>query len=47
MQPDLGTALTYIAVLVTGAFIAGLRWKYVAAIAVLAVFVVPVSLHFL
>jgi len=47
MQPDLGTALTYIAVLVAGAFIAGLRWKYVAAIAVLAVFVVPVSWHFL
>ena len=34
-QPDLGTALTYIAVLVVGVFIAGLRWKYVAAIAVL------------
>ena len=33
-QPDLGTALTYVAVLVVGAFIAGLRWKYVAAIAV-------------
>jgi rod shape determining protein RodA len=47
MQPDLGTALTYLAVLVTGAFIAGLRWKYVAAIAVMAVFVVPVGWHFL
>jgi rod shape determining protein RodA len=47
MQPDLGTALTYLAVLVAGAFIAGLRWKYVAAIAVMAVFVVPVGYHFL
>src|SRR5947199_4364658 len=36
MQPDLGTALTYFAVLVTGAFLAGLRWKYVAAIAIVA-----------
>ena len=29
-QPDLGTSLTYLAVLVTGSFLAGLRWKYVA-----------------
>jgi rod shape determining protein RodA len=47
MQPDLGTALTYFAVLVTGAFLAGLRWKYVAAIAVVAVLVLPVGYHFL
>ena len=47
MQPDLGTALTYVAILVTGAFIAGLRWKYVAAIVVLAVVVTPVGWRFL
>jgi rod shape determining protein RodA len=47
IQPDLGTALTYIAVLVIGAFIAGLRWKYVAVIAVVAVLVLPVSYHFM
>jgi rod shape determining protein RodA len=47
MQPDLGTALTYFAVMVTGAFLAGLRWKYVAAIAVVAVLVLPVGYHFL
>jgi rod shape determining protein RodA len=46
-QPDLGTSLTYIAVLVTGAFLAGLRWKYVAAMAVVAVLVLPVGWHFL
>ena len=46
-QPDLGTSLTYIAILVTGAFLAGLRWKYVAAIAVVAVLVLPVGWHFL
>ena len=46
-QPDLGTALTYIAVLVAGAFIAGLRWKYVVVIAVLTVVVLPVSYQFL
>src|SRR5436309_11820068 len=47
MQPDLGTALTYFAILVTGAFLAGLRWKYVAAIAIVAVLVLPVGYHFL
>ncbi|HEY2012103.1 MAG TPA: FtsW/RodA/SpoVE family cell cycle protein, partial [Bryobacteraceae bacterium] len=46
-QPDLGTALTYVSVLVVGAFIAGLRWKYVAVIAVLTVVVLPVSYQFL
>ena len=46
-QPDLGTSLTYLAVLVTGAFLAGLRWKYVAAIAVVAVLVLPVGFSFL
>jgi rod shape determining protein RodA len=46
-QPDLGTSLTYIAILVAGAFLAGLRWKYVAAIAVVAVLVLPLSMHFL
>ncbi len=46
-QPDLGTALTYVAVLVVGAFIAGLRWKYVAVIALLTVVGLPVSYQFL
>jgi rod shape determining protein RodA len=46
-QPDLGTALTYVAVLVVGAFIAGLRWKYVAVIAVVAVLILPLGEHFL
>jgi rod shape determining protein RodA len=46
-QPDMGTALTYIAVLASGVFIAGLHWKYIL-IAVLCVGItVPVSLHFL
>jgi rod shape determining protein RodA len=47
LQPDLGTSLTYLAVLVTGAFLAGLRWKYVATIAIVAVLVLPVGYHFL
>lgn len=47
LQPDLGTSLTYMAVLVTGAFLAGLRWKYVATIAIVALLVLPVGYHFL
>jgi rod shape determining protein RodA len=47
LQPDLGTSLTYLAVLVTGSFLAGLRWKYVLTIAFVAVLVLPVGFHFL
>jgi rod shape determining protein RodA len=47
-QPDLGTSVAYLSTLIAGAFLAGLRWKYVAAIAIVAVIVVPVSWqHFL
>ena len=46
-QPDLGTSLTYLAVLVVGAFLAGLRWKYVAVIAVVTVLVLPITYSFL
>jgi rod shape determining protein RodA len=46
-QPDLGTALTYIAVLLVGVFLAGLHWKYVAAVAAVAVLVLPLSSYFL
>jgi rod shape determining protein RodA len=46
-QPDLGTALTYLPALVVGMFLAGLRWKYMLAIVVVAVLVLPVGWHFL
>jgi rod shape determining protein RodA len=46
-QPDLGTASTYLAVLVGGVFLAGLRWKYVAAAAALATVMILVGVHFL
>jgi rod shape determining protein RodA len=46
-QPDLGTSLTYLAVLMVGAFLAGLRWKYIAVIAVVTVLVLPVTYSFL
>jgi rod shape determining protein RodA len=45
-QPDLGTALTYLAVLTVGAFLAGLNWKYIVAVIVVAVVVLPVTWMF-
>jgi rod shape determining protein RodA len=46
-QPDLGTALTYVAVLAGGVFIAGLHWKYIAVAVMLAVLAIGFGLHFL
>jgi rod shape determining protein RodA len=46
-QPDLGTSLTYLAVLIACAFLAGLRWKYVAIIAIVTVVGLPISWQFL
>jgi len=46
-QPDLGTALTYLPALVVCMFLAGLRWKYMLTIIVVAVLVLPVGWHFL
>ncbi len=42
-EPDLGTSLTYLPILACGIFLAGLRWQYWAAIAVLILLVVPIS----
>ena len=46
-QPDLGTSLTYLAILIACAFLAGLRWKYVAVIAIVTVVGLPISWQFL
>ncbi len=42
-QPDLGTALTYLPILAVGIFLAGLPWKYAAAILVIFALVLPLS----
>ncbi|HYA98553.1 MAG TPA: rod shape-determining protein RodA [Methylomirabilota bacterium] len=53
LQPDLGTALVLMPMLVVGAFLAGLQWKHAAAVAVLgislivAVWILPVGLKVL
>ncbi|MDP8981077.1 MAG: rod shape-determining protein RodA [Acidobacteriota bacterium] len=46
-QPDLGTALTYLPILFSGIFLAGLRWQYAVAILLIFVLVLPVGYHFL
>ncbi|HYP07759.1 MAG TPA: rod shape-determining protein RodA, partial [Bryobacteraceae bacterium] len=42
-QPDLGTSLTYLPILIVGVFLAGLRWKYIAVIVLAAALALPVA----
>src|SRR6202011_2441651 len=46
-QPDLGTALVLMPMLVVGAFLAGLQWKHAAIIVLIGVLMLPVGWHFL
>jgi rod shape determining protein RodA len=46
-QPDLGTSLTYVPVLGVGILLAGIRWHYLAAMAVAGGLVMTVGYHFL
>lgn len=46
-QPDLGTSITYVPILVAGVLIAGLRWKYLAIIAAVIIVTLPIGYHFL
>jgi rod shape determining protein RodA len=47
VQPDLGTALTYLPIAVMGLFLGGLRWKQAATVMLLAGLMMPVALHVL
>ncbi len=46
-EPDLGTSLTYIPVLVCGVLMAGMRWKYLLVITAILVVTLPIGYHFL
>src|SRR5580704_12015974 len=46
-QPDLGTALVLLPMLVVGAFLAGLQWKHAAVILLIGVLMLPVGWHVL
>lgn len=42
-QPDLGTSLTYVPILVAGIFLAGLRWQHALIIGMVAMVLIPSS----
>ena len=42
-QPDLGTGLTYLPVLAAGVLVAGVRWQYLAIVAVAGALALPVG----
>lgn len=46
-QPDLGTALSLLPIVAGGILMAGIRWKYLAALVVLGAVVLPVGWQFL
>jgi rod shape determining protein RodA len=47
LEPDLGTALTFIPVVAVGVFLGGIRGRHVAALALLSALALPVGWHFL
>jgi rod shape determining protein RodA len=46
-EPDLGTSLTYLPILVCGILMAGLRWKYLLVISGILLIALPIGYHFL
>jgi rod shape determining protein RodA len=46
-QPDLGTSLTYIPILVCGVLMAGMRWKYLLIMVAALLISLPIGYHFL
>ena len=46
LQPDLGTALTFLPILAVGVFVAGLSWQYAVAILVIVAVVAPAGYFF-
>ena len=46
-EPDLGTSLTYLPILVSGILMAGFRWKYLLMILSVLVVTLPIGYHYL
>jgi rod shape determining protein RodA len=46
-EPDLGTSLTYLPIMICGVLMAGLRWKYLLLITGVLVVTLPIGYHFL
>jgi rod shape determining protein RodA len=47
LEPDLGTALTFVPIVAAGVIFAGIRWQHVAVICLAAILALPVGWHFL
>jgi len=47
MEPDLGTALTFIPIVAAGVLFAGIRWQHVAVLCLAGILALPVGYHFL
>ena len=47
LEPDLGTALTFLAILGAGVLLAGIRWRQIAVLMLLGTLALPVGWHFL
>jgi len=46
LEPDLGTALTFLPILMVGVFLAGFKWQYAVAVLVLIAVAAPVGYFF-
>jgi rod shape determining protein RodA len=46
-EPDLGTSLTYLPILICGVLMAGVRWKYLLVISGILVVTLPIGYYFL
>ena len=46
-EPDLGTSLTYVPIMVCGILMAGLRWRYLLIVLAVLVVTIPIGYHFL
>ncbi|HUZ47902.1 MAG TPA: rod shape-determining protein RodA [Terriglobia bacterium] len=47
LEPDLGTALTYVPIVAVGAFLAGVERRQVVTLGIVGVLILPVGWHFL
>jgi rod shape determining protein RodA len=47
LEPDLGTALTFVPIIAAGVLFAGIRWQYVAVLCLAGILALPVGWHVL
>ena len=47
LEPDLGTALTFVPIVAAGVVFAGIRWQHIAVLGLAGILMLPVGWHFL